>query len=684
MNFKDFILEKDHEEHLESFSDKVSDENNLGKFFKKVNVLKDYPSDRSNFSTFFLRLSMIFPFSLFFREKPSIEFIGTDTFMIREVNFEKAFASVKRFYPISKRNLICWHGVYKEGILGDEISLRHIGYKFYLGQEGGDAELLPIAEQNYMPVEISYYVISGVKNGFPSIKLLSIFNDDLMVTKHMILHLAEKMGYTFLSENKIDEIIKSPNSWVSLGNLKKQHKWKIFLRIVDMNCKVFLRVYSKKKGLNPPSVREIVSRLKQRGIVFGIQKDVIKRYLESGLFEDECLAAHSQDPVEGKDEIIEEVAMQSKKNKESINEQEKIFYGFSKFITVKKGDLVLRRIPGKKSKDGIDVFGRVLKAKAVSVGKEALKIGSGLTLSEDGLNIYAKTGGNLYKNHEGIWNVESVLELENVGPATGDVSHIGSVIVRDSVHDGFRLTVTGNVRVGKSVGSSVIEAGGNIDIILGMHGKGKGRLKSHFGSVTAKFILDAAVVAEKKVVVQELLGNCIVHAGFMVEAVNLRSAIWGGEINASWRVVATNIGSVAEKKTLVAVGHSQALRLKLLKLEQKLAALHKDYVKKTKAVGSTGKSSDSKKMSFDLQKKNSILLKKIRQLELERKEIKEEMNLEDNFSEVVVTNIFYGGVTVRCNKAELINRKYRKSVVLTQDLSDKRFVKVSPYIVKKN
>lgn len=676
MNFKDFVVKnKEDTGKIRGFLRVQNPENIL----KVEEILKKYPQlSKSSFLSFFTN---VFPFNLIFKEKIAVDAIGDETYFVHEPDFEKAFEAVSKHFIKTKGKTIKWRGVYKEGILGDEVTLQRVGYKFFLDENSSEDAELPVTEQDYIPVEINDYVVSRIKDGLPEIKLISILNGDRMITKHMIIHSAEKMGCVDVADEKLEEILNHPNTWITLSSLKPAKNWRLLLRIVDMNCKVFLRLVSPGSGVSPPTIDEIVQRLKMRGIVFGIRKDSIKNYIASGHFDDECLAVEAKLPVDGKEEVVDEVAFKKLKTKGSRFrknvDQDDVF---SRFVTVSKGELVFKRVPGTKGTDGIDVFGRAIEAKINSKEVQTLKIGNNLSFSKDRLEVYANIGGNLFRNRDGVWNIEKVLKLDSVNAETGNISHIGSVVIDNSVDDGFSLMATGNVRVGKSVGAAKIEAGGDIDIILGMNGKGKGHLISHFGSIGAKFILDSKVVADKKVAVQELLGNCRVHSGGVVEAMGLRSAIWGGDVRAYLEIMAMNIGSVAERKTVVGVGISQSIRLKKEKVEKALLELRAKYIDMKDRTSPVEGDKEMRKGSPKHQKELNELRSKISNLETEKKEVDAEEELEDTPARIVVTGTLYGGVTVYCNQAMLLNRKYRKAVVFRQNLSNPELVKIEPYV----
>ena len=684
MSFQDFVKKNDKKAELKKALTLSSEmigtkkTNKLG----AMSVLLDYPKYSGHGPLH--RLKNLFPFSLFFKRKILFERLGQDTLLVREINFSEAFKTAEKKLTVKNGYAIRWRGVYKESVFDDQIISQKVGYKFFVvEQDFDDKEYLPVTEQDRAPVEIDDFVITDEQHDEIRIKLLSFLNKDRLIVSHMIRHVAEKKGIFNLSEEIINRVIDSQNTWVTIGRKESvSEAWRIILRIVEQNCICFMQIMPGKKGSSPPSFKDVMTRLIERNINFGIKEDLIKKYLESNNYRHEIMVAKGITPIEGQPSRIEEISYNKALEKSKKANKGKPHYAISPFVTVKKDEMVLKIYPGTKGQNGKDIFGRVITASGDFTNDEKVTIGKNLRFENNDTEVYARIGGNLFKNKSGVWNVEKVLTVQEVSKETGNLTHVGSVFVEDSVHDGFSLIATGNVHVEKSVGSSVIEAGGDINILLGMNGKGTGTLISHFGSVNAKYLFDAKVQAEKNVMVDELISNCQINAGSRVFARGLRSSIWGGDVRAYLEINATNIGSIAERATVVGVGIPQEIRLKLLKFKTKSLKLRNKYKKLIQE-----KADEEDKGGVDAKQNLSKINIEVRQLRNELsevdekiKELKAEEAGQDTPAKIVVVQTLHGGVKMYCNSSEFVNKRFRKAVVVRTNPLSPELIKLEPYI----
>ena len=152
------------------------------------------------------------------------------------------------------------------------------------------------------------------------------------------------------------------------------------------------------------------------------------------------------------------------------------YHNLGLVINVKKGDLLAEIIPPTKGIPGKTVTGKIIPAKA---GKEVrIRIGKNVIVSEDGYKMFAEIDGQpiMYDNK---LSVLPILEIKgDVGPATGNIDFLGSVIVQGNVKSGFSINANGDLQVNGIVEATEIQAGGDIIINRGIQGQGKGILKA--------------------------------------------------------------------------------------------------------------------------------------------------------------------------------------------------------------
>lgn len=101
----------------------------------------------------------------------------------------------------------------------------------------------------------------------------------------------------------------------------------------------------------------------------------------------------------------------------------------------------------------------------------------------------------------------------DVGPKSGNVMFLGSVHVGGSVLDNYEVKAAGNVEVRGSVQKAKIEGEGDIIIQSGIMGRDEAVVESTGGSVIAKFIQSAKILAAQDITVQESILHSHVEAG---------------------------------------------------------------------------------------------------------------------------------------------------------------------------
>ena len=76
-------------------------------------------------------------------------------------------------------------------------------------------------------------------------------------------------------------------------------------------------------------------------------------------------------------------------------------------------------------------------------------------------------------------SVVPVLEIKgDVGPATGNIDFVGSVLIRGRIKSGFRVVAKGDVQVERTLEDAEIKAGGNIILQRGIQGRKRRNIRS--------------------------------------------------------------------------------------------------------------------------------------------------------------------------------------------------------------
>jgi uncharacterized protein (DUF342 family) len=325
---------------------------------------------------------------------------------------------------------------------------------------------------------------------------------------------------------------------------------------------------------NPwPAESEVMESLTRKNVTFGIDKEVIKKLIETKPLDDHTVVANGKPPRNGEHARIE-IFLDPDKPPEIDHEAEKIDHrDRSAFINIREGDLICTKHPATQGENGTTVTGNEIKAVP---GKDVhLPAGSGVSVSPDGLQLTASIAGRLLRKD----NKLSVLpELEVKGDVdfgTGNIDFKGSVIVKGAVREGFHITASGDIEIKEVVEGSTVESSAGISVTGGIRGMGKGRVIAA-GNITAGFVDQAYIRSGGEINIKNsmLHSNVAAHSKVTVLG-GKKSQIAGGKIQAGLEVICHTLGSEMGTKTEVIVGlpPQQAERRKEL---QALVAQHKE------------------------------------------------------------------------------------------------------------
>jgi hypothetical protein len=222
---------------------------------------------------------------------------------------------------------------------------------------------------------------------------------------------------------------------------------------------------------------------------------------------------------------------------------------------VKEGDLLAEKIPLVKEVFGKDVFGQVIPEKKAQ--DKLLLAGENTRASEDGLKIFAKTGGRPALAKEGRIEVYPELRIEgDVGLETGHIQFSGHINVLGIIQEGFR--VKGGRLTALEISKAEVSMEGDIDIqggIIGSQVKTKGNIKARYIEASTIRALGDILVAD------EVLHGDIEINGLLAMT-SQSGKILSSTISARQGLEATIIGSDASRPCTIVLGvDSQAKAL---------------------------------------------------------------------------------------------------------------------------
>ena len=260
--------------------------------------------------------------------------------------------------------------------------------------------------------------------------------------------------------------------------------------------------------VSPPSMsgseasEDMIRRaLMQQGVVEAcINKDKITEFVDNPVYNVPFEVATAILPVDGKDAYVAyNFETDPKKLKAKVSESGQINYKeLNQIQNVIADQPLAQKIPAERGTGGKTLFGRYLEAKN---GKDIqVQLGQNVIWDKDGVTIKAAIDGEVMLVN-GKVSVEPIKYLDAVNVKTGDVKFIGTVVIKGSVEEGYKVEAT-NIEVNGIVDKSRLEATGNIIVRQGIFGKGEGFVKAG-KSLWAKFINETTVEVEENVIVSD-------------------------------------------------------------------------------------------------------------------------------------------------------------------------------------
>ncbi|MHB8158288.1 MAG: DUF342 domain-containing protein, partial [Desulfocucumaceae bacterium] len=213
----------------------------------------------------------------------------------------------------------------------------------------------------------------------------------------------------------------------------------------------------------PLTREDIISALKNSGIVYGIFEDVVE-ISSTSTFEDAMIIAKGDPPVQGKHGWVE-ILWKEKEEVGKVSDPDRIdFRETSDLISVNEGTLLAQRHPPQEGTSGKAVTGE--EAKPAQLKTSRLMAGKGAKLDDQGDRVFSTTQGRPVAKMAGpsaSISVEPVYTITgDVCLKTGNIRFKGDVIVNGSVTETMKLEASGSVTVSGIITGAHVSCGKNL------------------------------------------------------------------------------------------------------------------------------------------------------------------------------------------------------------------------------
>lgn len=336
------------------------------------------------------------------------------------------------------------------------------------------------------------------------------------------------------------------------------------LKISDDRMTAVARFYPESTGGQKMLAGEIINDLMHKNVKLGVNQDGIQKFIENREYCTDIVVAMGKDPVQGTDARIDYYFKTDLNTKPKLLEDGSVdFFNIETVCMCKKDELLAHLTKEVKGERGYRVTGESIAPRDVRALK--LKYANNIYLSEDGTDMFAKCDGHVSLVDDKVF-VSNVLEVVDVGPATGNINFVGNVLVKGNVLSGYTIEAEGDVDIKGAVEGAYIKATGNVIIVKGINGMGKCQIEAG-GNVVAKFIENGNVNAGGFVSAEAImLSN--VSSKKEITVTGKRGFIVGGSVRSIGNVEAKTIGSETGSDTKIEVGADPALKKKISDLEK--------------------------------------------------------------------------------------------------------------------
>ncbi len=354
-----------------------------------------------------------------------------------------------------------------------------------------------------------------------------------------------------------------PSSEAAIQNLNG----KVAVRVAPDGMEAYLTISPPRHGGLPVTLAEAMGALAKAGVTFGIDAAAVEQAVTEGaapvnyeVQRKPVLVARGKLPVRGQDAIVTyNELLQTPAGYPSLKEDGRAdFFELNLVRNVTPGAVLAVRQPATKGQPGTSVLN--VQVPGADGKEQVIKAGKGCRLSDDGLSIVAEVAGHAVMGFDARISVSPIFEIRgDVDTSTGNIDFIGTVIVRGNVNSGFTVRAEQNVEIHGGIDCGTVEAGGDVTVLYGIQGAGRGRVVAG-GQIKCRFMENADVKCSRDMVVSDGILHSRVRCGGKVTVTGRRGSIIGGSVKAKEEVSARVIGSNLATATEIEVGISPEMR----------------------------------------------------------------------------------------------------------------------------
>lgn len=313
-------------------------------------------------------------------------------------------------------------------------------------------------------------------------------------------------------------------------------------------------------GKNAPSLRQAIQILNKSNLFYGIDEEKLQAIIDENVKQEREIAI-GKPPIDGKPgELRYHFQLPSEqKHVKELEDGTVDYHNLDLIVNVRRGDLLITKIPPTIGETGIDVTGKEIQPKP---GKDIkLPKGKNVEIGPDGMSLFAAIDGQVFLTGNKVSVLPVYIVDGDVDLETGNIQFLGNVVIKGNVQEGFSIKADGDIEIMGNVGAANLEAGGKIIVRKGFQGKQKGMIKAT-SDVHINFIENGHVITRGSLFVNGAIMHSTIVAKINV-VVEGRGLIVGGTVQAGNDVTAKTIGSHLATPTEIMAGCDPEIRQQL-------------------------------------------------------------------------------------------------------------------------
>jgi len=396
--------------------------------------------------------------------------------------------------------------------------------------------------------------------------------------------------------------------------------------------------------------------IRSKGVVFGINEDELRFFMarvSKGIAEQEkTVIANGLPAVKGDDGHVELTFNADSSPAPAINPDGSADYKNINIVTsVGAGTVLARLHPPSKGTHGMDVLGRVIKARDGSPA--VLPAGANTAIPKgDPTTLISLMDGIVGLDGTAITVTEGYAIPGNVDYSTGNINYDRTVAINGDVKSGFEVNCGGDLQVNGLIEDSRLTVKGNVLCRYGFVGTGKGVIDAG-GDVNLTYMKNQTLITQGNVNIAKEAINCNIFARKSIKIYGHSLSAAGGTLISTESIVVKTVGNISGIKTTLQIDPEPKFVEEMLKMN---AAVEQHKLNIKKLTQSLESMPAAKRLDKDLVRKvkNAVITtqQQILTLEESMRALNIVMNRFEN-SFIRVDRCAYPGTVIKIGRSKM-------------------------------